>query len=173
MVFGSARVSVPGLGRGRISGISGRRGGRADRGERPVGSSSQGGQAVSSSWGRSHLDHVFVIMMENTSYNDLLSPSNRNTRYIRHLAATAGLANHYFGVTHDSLPNYIAATSGQTWGSNSDDTSQAPLFDHENLVDQFEAAHVSWKAYMESLPFPGDLVEPPRMGCMCASTTRS
>ena len=123
------------------------------------GSSSQGGQAVSSSWGRSHLDHVFVIMMENTSYNDLLSPSNPNTRYIRHLAATAGLANHYFGVTHDSLPNYIAATSGQTWGSNSDDTSQAPLFDHENLVDQLEAAHVSWKAYMESLPFPGDLVD--------------
>jgi len=28
------------------------------------------------------------------------------------------------------------------------------LFNHENLVDQLEAAHVSWKAYMESLPFP-------------------
>ena len=37
MVFGAARVSVAGLGRGRISGISGRRGGRADRGERPDG----------------------------------------------------------------------------------------------------------------------------------------
>ena len=60
----------------------------------------------------------------------------------------------YFGVTHPSLPNYIAATSGQTWGSNSDDTAQAPLFNHQNLVDQFEAAHVSWKAYMENLPFP-------------------
>src|SRR6478735_6030136 len=70
-----------------------------------------------------------------------------------------GLANNYFGVTHDSLPNYIAATSGQTWGSNSDDTAQAPLFNHQNLVDQLEAAHVSWKAYMESLPFPGDLVD--------------
>jgi hypothetical protein len=23
-----------------------------------------------------HMDHVFVIMMENTSYNDLLNPSN-------------------------------------------------------------------------------------------------
>jgi phosphatidylinositol-3-phosphatase len=121
-------------------------------------SSSRSGQAVSSPGGQSHLDHVFVIMMENTSYNALLSPSNPNTTYIRHLAATAGLANNYFGVTHDSLPNYIAATSGQTWGSNSDDTSQAPFFNHENLVDQLEAAHVSWKAYMESLPFPGDLV---------------
>jgi phosphatidylinositol-3-phosphatase len=120
--------------------------------------SSPGQPALSSSRGQFHLDHVFVIMMENTSYDDLLSPSNPNTTYIRHLAATDGLADNYFGVTHDSLPNYIAATSGQTWGSNSDDTAQAPLFNHENLVDQLEAAHVSWKAYMENLPFPGDTV---------------
>jgi phospholipase C len=105
------------------------------------------------------LKHVFVIMMENTSYKALLSPGNRNTRFIQHLAATEGLATRYFGVTHPSLPNYIAATSGSTWGSNSDDTAQAPLFNHENLVDQLEAAHVSWKAYMQSLPFPGDLTD--------------
>ena len=123
------------------------------------GSSSRAGQSVGSSGGRFHLDHVFVIMMENTSYDDLLSPNNTNTTFIQHLAATDGLADNYFGVTHDSLPNYIAATSGQTWGSNSDDTSQAPLFDHQNLVNQLVAAHVSWKAYMESLPFPGDLVD--------------
>jgi phospholipase C len=106
-----------------------------------------------------HMSHVFVIMMENTQYRALLSPANRNTRFIRHLASTFGLATRYFGVTHPSLPNYIAATSGQTWGSNSDDTAQAPLFNHKNLVDQFEAAHVSWKAYMENLPHPGDLID--------------
>jgi hypothetical protein len=101
---------------------------------------------------------VFVIMMENTSYDDLLPPSNPNTAFIRQIAANNGLATNYFGVTHVSLPNYIAATSGQTWGSNSDDVAQAPLFDHQNLVDQLEAAGVSWKAYMEDLPFPGDTV---------------
>ena len=104
------------------------------------------------------LKHVFVIMMENTSYDDLLSPSNPNTTFIQQLAANNGLAINYFGVTHVSLPNYIAATSGQTWGSNSDDVAQAPLFNHQNLVDQLEAAGVSWKAYMENLPSPGDLV---------------
>jgi phospholipase C len=104
------------------------------------------------------LKHVFVIMMENTSYDDLLSPSNTNTAFIRQLAANNGLANNYFGVTHVSLPNYIAATSGQTWNSNSDDVAQAPAFDHQNLVDQMEAAGVSWKAYMEDLPSPGDTV---------------
>ena len=56
-------------------------------------------------------------------------PDNPNTTYIQHLAVTNGLADNYFGVTHVSLPNYIAATSGRTWGSNSDDTAQAPLFD--------------------------------------------
>jgi phosphatidylinositol-3-phosphatase len=104
------------------------------------------------------LKHVFVIMMENTSYDDLLSSSNQNTTFIQRLAANNGLATHYFGVTHVSLPNYIAATSGQTWGSNNDDVKQAPLFDHENLVDQLEAAGVSWKAYMENLPSPGNLI---------------
>ncbi len=68
---------------------------------------------------------MFVIMMENTSYDDLLSPSNPNTTFIQQLAANNGLATDYFGVTHVSLPNYIAATSGQTWGSNSDDVAQA------------------------------------------------
>ena len=114
--------------------------------------------SLSPSLGVPPLKHVFVIMMENTSFDDLLSPSNPNTTFIQQLAANNGLATNYFGVTHVSLPNYIATTSGSTWGSNSDDIAQAPLFDHQNLVDQFEAAGVSWKAYMEDLPSPGDTV---------------
>ena len=120
----------------------------------PVDSSARTGQSL----GVPPLKHVFVIMMENTSYNDLLSASNPNTTFIQQLAADNGLATNYFGVTHVSLPNYIAATSGSNWGSNSDAVAQAPLFDHQNLVDQLETAGVSWKAYMEGLPFPGDLV---------------
>ncbi|EQD38014.1 phosphoesterase, partial [mine drainage metagenome] len=33
--------------------------------------------------------------------------------------------------------------------------AQAPYLDHVNLVDQLQTHHVSWKAYMESLPYPG------------------
>ena len=86
-------------------------------------------------------------------------PATRTRSSFSSSRQTTGWRTNYFGVTHDSLPNYIAATSGQTWGSNSDDTAQAPLFNHENLVDQLEAAHVSWKAYMQNLPFPGDLTD--------------
>ena len=94
-----------------------------------------------------HIDHVFVIMMENTAYNDLLDPSNANTPFIRNLASTYGLDT-----------NYLAATSGSNWGSNSDDVAQAPLLDHTNVVDQFEQAGINWKAYMENIPGPGDTI---------------
>jgi hypothetical protein len=104
-----------------------------------------------------HMDHVFVIMMENTSYSALLDPTNTNTTFIQHLASTYGLATDYFGVTHVSLPNYVAATSGSNWGSNSDNETQADqgFFNHLSLVDQFDQAGVSWKGYMESMPAVG------------------
>jgi phosphatidylinositol-3-phosphatase len=103
-----------------------------------------------------HMDHVFVIMLENTAYSDLLDPANTHTTFIQSLANTYGLETNYSGVTHVSLPNYLATTSGSTWGSNSDDVNQASLLDHQNIVDQFEQANISWKAYMEDLPSAGD-----------------
>jgi hypothetical protein len=105
-----------------------------------------------------HMSHVFVIMMENTAYADLLSPANTHTQFIQSIANTYGLETNYYGVTHVSLPNYLAVTSGSNWGSNSDDVAQAPLLDHENIVDQFEQSGVSWKAYMEDLPSAGSTI---------------
>jgi hypothetical protein len=104
-----------------------------------------------------HMDHVFVIMMENTAYDDLLDPSNAHTPFIRSLASSNALGTKYYGVTHVSLPNYVAATSGSNWGSNSDDEAQADqgYFNHTNIVDQFEGANVSWKGYMENMPSAG------------------
>lgn len=103
------------------------------------------------------LGHVFVIMMENTGYSDLLTPANHETRFIQHLASTYGLATHYYGVTHPSLPNYVAATSGSNWGSNSDDVAQADqgYFNHRSLFDELNAAGISWKGYMQSMPSAG------------------
>ena len=109
------------------------------------------------SGGFSHMGHVFVIMMENTSYNDLLNPSNTNTTYIQSIASTYGLATAYSGVTHTSLPNYVAVSSGSTWGSNADDEAQADqgYFNHLSLFDQLSHARVSWRGYMESMPSAG------------------
>lgn len=89
--------------------------------------------------------HVFVIMMENTGFDSLIG--NANAPFINAAAANYGLAANYFGVTHPSQPNYIAATSGSTNGvtSDSDTTIDVP-----NLVDQLEANGKRWKAYMQS-----------------------
>src|SRR5579859_6828158 len=103
------------------------------------------------------LDRVFVIMMENTSYSDLLNSANSHTTFIQSLASSYGLATHYYGVTHPSLPNYVATLSGSNWGSNSDDVSQADqgYFNHLSLVDQLNAAGISWRGYMDSMPSAG------------------
>ncbi len=103
------------------------------------------------------LDHVFVIMMENTSYSDLLSPANTNTTFIQSVAHKYGLATNYYGVTHPSQPNYVAMVSGSNWGSNSDDVAQADdgYFNHRSLTDELNMAGISWKGYMESMPYTG------------------
>ena len=54
--------------------------------------SASGSSGNAAAPGVAPLKHVFVIMMENTSYDDLLSPSNQNTAFIRQLAVNNGLA---------------------------------------------------------------------------------
>src|SRR5712692_3617827 len=58
--------------------------------------------------GIDNFQHVFVIMMENTSYTSLIG--NPNAPFINSTATNYGLATNYFGVAHPSQPNYIAAT---------------------------------------------------------------
>ena len=94
--------------------------------------------------------HIFVIVMENTEYGDIIG--NSSAHYINSLANTYGLATQYYAVTHPSLPNYLALVGGDTFGITSDCTNcfvNAP-----NLVDALEASHKTWRAYMEGLPSP-------------------
>ena len=98
-----------------------------------------------SNWKLKNFQHVFVIMMENTSYGSLIG--NTNAPWINWAAQKYGVATNYFGVAHPSQPNYIAATSGSTNGVTSDNdmTINVP-----NIVDQIEGSGRTWKAYMQS-----------------------
>jgi phosphatidylinositol-3-phosphatase len=93
-----------------------------------------------------NFQHVFIIMMENTGYKSLIG--NPNAPWINSAAATYGLATNYFGVSHPSQPNYIAATSGSTNGVTSDSDVTLNV---TNIVDQLETNGKTWKAYMQSL----------------------
>ncbi len=96
--------------------------------------------------------HVFLIVMENKSPQEALAGA-----YTGHLAATEGVANNYRAITHPSVPNYLALTSGSTWGIQDDSYRELPKRD---LGTQLTAAGVTWRAYMEGLGDGGCLNSP-------------
>lgn len=61
-----------------------------------------------------HLDHVFLIMMENHGYNEVLN--NPNAPFINQLAQSANSATNYFAVAHPSLTNYLEVVGGSNFG---------------------------------------------------------
>jgi hypothetical protein len=65
-----------------------------------------------------HLDQVFVIMMENHGYQQILN--NPSAPFINHLLNTANTANNYFAVAHPSLTNYLETVGGSNFGVLSD-----------------------------------------------------
>lgn len=96
------------------------------------------------------LDHIFVIMLENHSQSSVIDDAN--APYLTGLAHTYAMADHYYGVTHPSMPNYVASIAGDNFGIQDDQDQNIVNLDRPNLVDQLEARHISWNAYMETLP---------------------
>jgi phosphatidylinositol-3-phosphatase len=72
--------------------------------------------------------------------------------YLNRLASTYAFPSRFYALQRPSLPNYIGLTSGSTFGLDHNCTDCS--FPRRNLVDQLERAHISWKAYMESMPTP-------------------
>jgi len=60
-------------------------------------------------------DHIFFIMMENHATNQIIG-NTADAPFINQLAKRYGVATNYHGVTHPSLPNYLAAISGDFQG---------------------------------------------------------
>ncbi len=69
-----------------------------------------------------HLDHVFVIMMENHGYQQVIG--NPNELYLNSLIANknVNLATNYFAVGHPSLTNYLEIVGGSNFGIRSDNS---------------------------------------------------
>ncbi len=96
--------------------------------------------------------HVFVIVMENKSPQEALSGP-----FTASLAATYREAANYRAVAHPSVPNYLAMTSGSTWGVTDDSYHALPA---QDIGDQLTKARVSWRASMEGLGPAGCLDSP-------------
>lgn len=112
--------------------------------------------------------HVFVILMENTSWSTL--DKSNNTPFIHQLKSSWAYGNDYHGVTHPSLPNYIALMSGSPQGIECDcepTGGACNLFNCNTLIhscgcgqkvrnfaDDLEAAGLTWRAYAEDMGVP-------------------
>ncbi|HEV2285015.1 MAG TPA: alkaline phosphatase family protein [Steroidobacteraceae bacterium] len=118
--------------------------------------------------------HVFVLVLENTSYSRTFAPHS-DAPYLAHtLPARGALLMQYFAIGHASLDNYVAMVSGQAPNHEtqldcptfSDFRLSAPALDPSGqalgagcvypplvrtLPDQLEAAGFTWKAYMEDM----------------------
>ena len=95
-------------------------------------------------------DHVFVVVMENHSYSEIIG--NPAAPYINSLASSGASATNYYAVAHPSLPNYLALTGGATFGVASD--CATCWVASGNLGDRVEGVGKTWKTYMESIPSP-------------------
>lgn len=125
------------------------------------------------------IQHIFYIMMENHSTSEIIG-NTADAPYLNQLANSYGTAVKYYGVTHPSLPNYLAAISGSFQGIWDDcaaganvtcapqeltasltsseyasAASQPHMFSGQTIVDQLETHHMTWKAYMQSMPSAG------------------
>ena len=101
-------------------------------------------------------DHVIWIWMENHSYSQVIGSSA--APYENALARACGLATNYHGVTHPSLPNYIAATGGTTAGITTDcSPSRSCESSGQSIFGQVASSGRQWRSYQESMPSNCDL----------------
>src|SRR2546428_10402942 len=95
--------------------------------------------------------HLFVIVLENPPYQVAM-----RQRYIAGLARQYAVATNYSEISNPSRPNYLAMTSGSTWGISDDEFHTLPA---TGLGKQLSSAGISWKAYMGG--FTGDCFSSP------------
>jgi acid phosphatase len=96
------------------------------------------------------LNRIAVLVLENRSWGDVMG--NPSAPYLNSLARRGALETHYYAITHPSLPNYIALTTGGHKNVNGDCTTCRSS--GRSLANQLEAAKISWRAYFESMRNP-------------------
>jgi phospholipase C len=111
-----------------------------------------------------HFDHVVVLVEENESETTSFGPDSPAV-YLKGLRAKGVFTPNYYGTGHVSLDNYITMVSGQPGnGLTNSDCETVSLYTcaqttrafsrGRHLGDQLDAAHVTWKSYMDSTPTP-------------------
>lgn len=96
-----------------------------------------------------HYKHVIWIVMENHSFGQVIG--SEDAPFENSLAQACGLATHYRAVTHPSLPNYLAATGGATFGVRHDRFPAAKAIDAPTVFSEVAGSGRQWRTYSESM----------------------
>ena len=100
------------------------------------------------------IQHIVVIVDENKPAGSVIG--DPAAPYLNSLAQAGALATDYSAVTHPSLPNYLALTSGTTAGITTDcnPPGGSCLVTGPNLAEELDHAGRTWRMYAESMPAP-------------------
>ncbi|MFJ9454174.1 alkaline phosphatase family protein [Kitasatospora sp. NPDC101447] len=97
-------------------------------------------------------DHVFVVMMENTDYTQVMNDP-ADTPFMHTLMSQGATLTDSHGVYHPSDENYLAIAGGDTYakGATYFPNINSP---QRNLGDTIEEAGKTWKAYEQGMGTP-------------------
>lgn len=118
--------------------------------------------------------HVFIVVLENQNYATTFGPNSPAPYLSKTLASQGALLTQYYGIGHNSLPNYIALVSGQA--PNPQTQADCPYYTDWlgdtrldangqvglgsgcvypttalTVANQLQAAGLRWKAYVEDM----------------------
>jgi hypothetical protein len=124
-----------------------------------------------------HVKHVFIIVLENENADQTFGPTTQIPYLADTLKSEGAFIPNYYGVAHNSLPNYIAMVSGQSpnpqtqadcqgyddFQPGTANTKPSPFAGQYtgdgcvyppgvgNVATQLEGAGYSWKGYMQDM----------------------
>jgi YVTN family beta-propeller protein len=102
--------------------------------------------------------HVFLFYFENEGFGSVIG-NTRQAPYLNGLLPRASLLSQFFAEEHPSDGNYLALAGGSTFGIPLDDPlEENPRYTVRaaNIGDRIDAAHETWKAYLQSAAGPCD-----------------
>lgn len=97
-----------------------------------------------------HWDHVVWIVMENKRPSQVIG--SRAAPFATSLARQCAHAASYTAVSHPSLPNYLALTSGSTHGVHDDAGPSTHPIAGPSIFSVAAAGRRSWATFVESMP---------------------
>ena len=102
--------------------------------------------------------HVFLFYFENQDYHAVIG-NTKQAPYLNRLLPHASLLSQFYAEEHPSDGNYLALAGGSTFGVPlTDPEEENPLYTirARNIGDLIDAAHETWKTYLQSAAGPCD-----------------